>query len=376
MAESLLSSIAESVLGKIASPALQEAVAIYNIENQIRELRETLTAIKAVLSDAEAQQAKKNGLQVWLDRLQHVFYDAEDVLDELECEALRKQVTSRFGGIKGKVHRFFSLSNPLMFRAKISHKIQGIRERLSRITTEKDQFDLNVQSADNGVAHTRSREMTCSFINKLDVIGRNIDKEKIIKMLMQSDDKNLSVLPIVGIGGIGKTTLAKLVYNDDRVKEQFELQLWVCVPEDFDLKKTIEEIIKDATRQNLSNFDIQQLQNFLQDIIKDKKFLLVLDDVWSSDCTRWKELRDLLTGGASESKIIVTTRIVEVTSIMGTHPVYNLKGLSHEESMALFRKWAFDEKEKELRPDLLEIGNDIVKKSQGIPLLVKTLGSL
>ncbi|KAF8017901.1 hypothetical protein BT93_H2959 [Corymbia citriodora subsp. variegata] len=350
MAESLLSSIAKSVLGKIASPALQGA------------LRETLTAIQAVLSDVEAQQAKNNRLQ--------------DVLDELECEALRKQVTSRFGGIKGKVHRFFSLSNPLIFREKISHKIQEIRERLSRITTEKDQFNLNVRSADNGVAHTRSREMTYLFINKLDVIGRDIDKEKIIKMLMQSDDKNLSVFPIVGIRGIGKTTLAKLVYNDDRVKDQFELRLWVCVPEDFDLKKTIEGIIKDAIRQNLSNFNIQQLQNFLQDIIKDKKFLLVLDDVWSSDRGRWEEFRDLLTGGASESKIIVTTRIGEVASIMGTHPVYNLKGLSPEESMALFRKWAFDKKEKELRPDLLGFGNDIVKKSQGVPLLVKTLGSL
>ncbi|KAF7848645.1 hypothetical protein BT93_L1773 [Corymbia citriodora subsp. variegata] len=376
MAESLLFSIAESVLGKIASPALQEAVAIYNVENQIRELRETLTAIKAVLSDAGAQQAKNNRLQVWLDRLQHVFYDAEDVLDELECEALQKQVISRYGGIKGKVHRFFSLSNPLMYRMKISHKIKEIQERLSKISTDKDQFDLNMRSAYDGVGHTRSREMTYSFINKLDVVGRDIDKEKIIEMLMQPNAKNLSVFPIVGMGGMGKTTLAKLVYNDDKVKEQFEMRLWVCVPEDFDLKKTIEGIIKDATPQNLSNFDIQHLQKSLQEIIKDKKFLLVLDDIWSSDRSRWKELRDLLTGGASESKIIITTRIAEVASIMGTHPVYNLKGLSHEESMALFQKWAFDEKEKELRPDLLETGNDIVEKSQGVPLLVKTLGSL
>ncbi|KAK3405632.1 hypothetical protein EUGRSUZ_K01864 [Eucalyptus grandis] len=376
MAESLLFGIAQGVLRKIASPALQEAVAIYNIEHQIRELRETLIAIKAVLSDAEVQKAKNDRLQVWLDRLQHVFYDAEDVLDEIECEALRKQVISRYGSVKGKVHRFFSISNPLMFRVKISHKIKEIRERLSKISTEKNQFDLNMRSADNGVGHMSSRKMTYSFINKLDVVGRDTDKEKIIEMLMQPDDKNLSVLPIVGIGGMGKTALAKLVYNDDRVKEQFELRLWVCVPEDFDLKKTIEGIIKDASRQDLSNFDIQQSQNFLQDIIKDKKFLLVLDDVWSNDRSRWKELRNLLTRGASESKIIVTTRSVEVASIMGTHPVYNLKGLSHEDSVALFKKWAFDETEKKPRPYLLAIGNDIVKKSQGVPLLVKTLGSL
>ncbi|KAI6673913.1 hypothetical protein NL676_001819 [Syzygium grande] len=99
-----LFSIAEGVLGMIASRALQEAVAIYGVDNQISELRETLTAIKAVLLDAEEQQRKNHRLQVWLDRLQDVLYDAEDVLDELECEALRKKVISRYGGIKGKMY--------------------------------------------------------------------------------------------------------------------------------------------------------------------------------------------------------------------------------------------------------------------------------
>ncbi|KAL3715881.1 hypothetical protein ACJRO7_007610 [Eucalyptus globulus] len=308
MAESLLFNIADNVLGKIASPALQEAVAIYNVENQIRELRETLTAIKA-----------SNNLQVWLDLLQHVFYDVEDVLDDLECEALRKQVISHHGSVKGKVRCFFSLSNPLMFRAKINHKIKEIQERLSKICTEKDQLNLNMRIPDMV----------------------DIDKENIIEMLMRPYNRNLSVFPIIGIGGMGKTTLTKL---------------------DFDLKKTIKGIIKDATHQNLSNLDIRQSQTFLQDIIKDKKFLLVLNDVWSNNRNRWKEVRNLLTGGASESKIIVTTHSAEVASIMGTDLVYNLKGLSHEHCMNLFKKWAFDKKEKRAHPNLLEIGNDIVKK--------------
>ncbi|KAK3431687.1 hypothetical protein EUGRSUZ_E03801, partial [Eucalyptus grandis] len=376
MAESFLFSVAQGVLGKIASSAFQEAVAIYSIEDQIHDLKNTLAAITAVLLDAEEQQAKNHSLQLWLGRLRDVLYDAEDVLDELECEALRKRVISQYGGVKEKVHRFCSLSNPVILRAKISHKIKEIRETLSKISIEKNQFDLNVQSVDNGMGHSRSREMTYSFINKLDVVGRDVNKQKIIEILMQSDNKNLSVIPIVGIGGLGKTALAKLVYNDDSVKAQFESRLWVCVPEDFDLKRTIDGIIKDVTGGNLSNLDIQQSQTFLRDTIKDKKFLLVLDDVWSNNRSRWEELKALLTEGAHGSKIIVTTRSLEVASMMGTHPTHNLEGLCHEDSMALFKKWAFDQKEKQPCPDLLDIGNDIVKKCQGVPLLVKTLGSL
>ncbi|XP_048138557.1 putative disease resistance protein RGA4 [Rhodamnia argentea] len=353
--------IVEGVLGKIASLALQEAVAIYGVENQISELRETLTAIKAVLSDAEEQQMKNHSLQLWLDRLQDVLYDAEDVLDELECEALRKKVISRYGGIKGKVCQFFSNSNPLIFRAKISHNITEIREILSRISADNDQFGL-LRGADNSEAHMPPREITDPFVKKSNVVGRDIDKKKIIDMLLPSvDDKSISVIPIVGIGGLGKTTLAKIVYDDDK---------------DFDLKKVIEEIIKHATGQSFRDVDIRQLQTHLLDIIKDKKYLLVLDDVWSNDHRKWRKLRDLLSEGAGESKIIVTTRNSEIASNMGTHPAHNLEGLSDEDSMALLKKCAFGEKETQPRHDLLEIGKAIVAKCQGVPLLVETLGSL
>ncbi|KAK2631427.1 hypothetical protein EUGRSUZ_L02922, partial [Eucalyptus grandis] len=295
------------------------------VEGQIHELKNTLTAITAVLLDAEEQQAKNHSLQLWLGRLRDVLYDVEDVLDEVD----------QYGGIEEKVHRFFSLSNPLILHAKISRKIKEIGETLSKISIEKNQFHLNVWSVNSDVMPMRSREITYSFINKLDVVRIDVDKQKIIEILMRPNDENISVIPIVGIGGLGKTTLAKLVYNDDN-----------------------------------------QLQTFLRDIIKNKKFLLVLDDVWSNNRSKWKYLRDLLSEGASGSKIIVTTHSLEVASIMGTHSAHNLKGLSHENSMALFMKWAFNEKEKLPCLDLLEIGNGIVKKCQGTPLLLKTLGSL
>ncbi|KAL3715894.1 hypothetical protein ACJRO7_007622 [Eucalyptus globulus] len=93
-----LFSMGEGVLKKIASLAVVEAVAIYG----------TLSCIEAKLSDAETQQGKNHCQQMWLDRLEDIFYDAEDLLDELECEAKRKKVISRYGGIKEKVSFSFS----------------------------------------------------------------------------------------------------------------------------------------------------------------------------------------------------------------------------------------------------------------------------
>ncbi|KAK3405650.1 hypothetical protein EUGRSUZ_K01879 [Eucalyptus grandis] len=374
-----LLSMGEGVLKKIASLALVEAVAIYGVEDQISELRETLSYIKAKLSDAEKQQGKNHCQQVWLDQLEDIFYDAEDLLDELECEASRKKVISRYGGIKEKVS--FSFSDRLIFRDKLSHKVKEINERLSKISYDKSQFDLNLESTDDDMAHMKSQEVTYSYVHESDVIGRDADKKKIIEMLMQpTDDKNLSVIPIVGMGGLGKTDLAKLVYYDRSVQAKFELRLWVWVSKDFDLKKIIERIIEGATGHWLSNLDIEQLRPCLQETIKDKTFLLVLDDVWRDVCCedfcRWKELRDLLRVGASESKIIVTRRDSKVASTIGTHRPYNLEGLSHESFMVLFKRCASSGEEKEPRTELLEIVNYNVEKSQGMPLLAVILGNL
>ncbi|KAF7848904.1 hypothetical protein BT93_L1456 [Corymbia citriodora subsp. variegata] len=140
MAESIVFSIAQGVLGKIASPAFQKAVEIYSVENQINELKSTMAAITAVLLDAEEQQVKNHSLH----RLRNVLYDAEDVLDEVECETIWKRVIGRYGAIKEIVHRFFSFPNPLILHAKISYKIKEIRETSSKISVEKNQFDLNV----------------------------------------------------------------------------------------------------------------------------------------------------------------------------------------------------------------------------------------
>ncbi|TYH91551.1 hypothetical protein ES332_A13G123400v1 [Gossypium tomentosum] len=346
MAESFLFNIAERVLEKIAHLSVEEARLAFNFESHLRKLKETLSRIKAVLLDAERQQHQNEKLRLSMWKLRDIFYDAEDVIDDFKCEALRKQVVNH-PNITFKVRFLASCSLPLSFSLKMGHKIEVINQRLNELAIEWDNFNLG-QGTDN--RHVFNRE-THSFVNSKDVIGRDVDKENIVDLLMKpSEGLDVPVIPIVGIGGIGKTTLTRLVYNDNRVNRHFPLKIWICVSEEFDLTS----------------------------LLNDKKFLLVLDDVWNENQARWIELRDLLRsmGGLSQSKIIVTTRSLKVASIMSSISPYELKVLPHEDCLILFTKWAFNDGDDRKYPNLMRIGEEIVKKCKGVPSVVRTLGSL
>ncbi|WVZ07589.1 hypothetical protein V8G54_020935 [Vigna mungo] len=385
MAESFLFSIAESLIAKLASHAFQEASRVVGLYDHLRDLTKTLSFIKAVLLDAQQKQDHNHQLHEWLTHLKTVFSEAQDVLDEFECQTLRNKVVKVYDSTKDKVSHFLSTSNPIVFRFKMARKIKDINNRLNKVAADRHKFSLQIIDVDTRVVHRR--DMTHSRVSDSDVIGRKHDKEKIIELLMQQNpndnDTSLSVIPIVGIGGSGKTTLAKFVFNDNRIRECFPLKMWVCVSVDFDIKQLIIKIINSANgvdvpphQQNLNMLDPEQLQNRLKSKLSGQKFLLVLDDVWNERRLKWVELRNLIQVSGAGSKVVVTTRNHSIASMMGTVPSHNLEGLSEEESLSLFVKWAFKEGEEEKHPHLVNIGREIVKKCRGVPLAVRTLGSL
>ncbi|XP_044508357.1 putative disease resistance protein RGA1 isoform X1 [Mangifera indica] len=375
MAETIISVIAEKLLSKLIALTSNQVSLAWGVKNDVQELADTLTTIKAVLLDAEEKQIHNRSLRVWLEKLKEVCYDVEDILDDVEVEDLRKQVVNH-QSITRKVRHFFSSSNPVAFRFALGYKIKEIKKRLAKIVADKNNFIL-FEKIDSTHVISWERE-THSFEPVSNVIGRDKDKEMIIDFLLHPSDghESCSVIPIVGIGGLGKTTLAKFVYDDKRVSDHFELKMWVCVSDEFFLKKLLIDIINSATGEKYIQKNIDQLQTILRDNIRDKKYLLVLDDIWNENYELWCDLRNLLTECVSGSKIIVTTRNDHVASIMGTVSTYKLKGLSLDQCLSVFVKHAFKEGQEKQHPNLIEIGKEIVKKCEGVPLAIRALGSL
>uniref|UniRef100_A0A6I9S7J6 Disease resistance protein RGA2-like n=2 Tax=Elaeis guineensis var. tenera TaxID=51953 RepID=A0A6I9S7J6_ELAGV len=371
MADVLLSALLPVVMKKAADRILQQFGVIWGMEEKLEKLERTLSAILSVLGDAEQRQVEDPAVKRWLAALKDAAYEADDVLDEFNVEAMRRKTEIQIDMSK-RVRSFFSLHNPVWFRFKMGQKLKEIVQKIDEIAAERIRFGFTVTTQ----PQNRDRPQSHSYIDESNVIGREEDKEKIVKLLLDHDrNQNVAVLPIVGMGGLGKTTLAQFVYRDKRVEKHFQPLIWVCVSDEFDIAKLARAIISSATGTECQESNMELLQRRLREVVSGKRYLLVLDDVWNEDQAKWDELKTLLGTGGEGSRIIVTARNEQVSSIMGTLDAYLLKGLTEDDSWTLFRKRAF-EKGAEVPPTLAKIGKEIVKKCGGLPLAVKTLGSL
>ncbi|XP_020086775.1 putative disease resistance protein RGA1 [Ananas comosus] len=373
MAEGIAFDLVKGVLGKLGSALWDEIGLLRSFKDDADDLRSNFSAIQAVLLDAEERSSagkESHALRHWLRKLKDAAYDADDLLDEIRTEA-------------EKVRGFLSRANPmhLKFKREMAHRMKELREKIGKIAKQRNDFGL-AEAGPGRQAEFKPRE-TSSLFDEKEIVGRDDDKEKIVKLLLETGcDHNVSVIPIVGLGGLGKTTLARLAFADGRVTGQqpFDLRVWICVSTDFD-RKTIARSVKSATEtKEECNLDtLESASSFLDRIFSQKRFLLVLDDVWNEDQQKWNGLNGLkvvFKDGRQGSKILVTTRSEKVAEIMGTVEPHRVKGLSDDDCWTLFKRLAFKEGEENGYPTLVEIGKQIVKKCGGLPLAANALGSM
>uniref|UniRef100_A0A9I9CC31 Disease resistance N-terminal domain-containing protein n=2 Tax=Cucumis melo TaxID=3656 RepID=A0A9I9CC31_CUCME len=198
MAEAILYNLTADIIFKLGSSALQELGSLWRVNSELHKLKHSLSAIQAVLLDAEEQQSKNNQVKDWVLKLQDVLYEIDDLIDESSYETLRRQVLAKHRRTRKQVRILFS-----KFKSnwKIGHKIKEIRERLQAINEDKNQFGFckHVIERRDDYEGLRKRRETHSFILEDEVIGRNDDKEAVIDLLLNSNTKeDIAIVSIVG----------------------------------------------------------------------------------------------------------------------------------------------------------------------------------
>ncbi|KAJ6859872.1 disease resistance RPP13-like protein 1 isoform X1 [Populus alba x Populus x berolinensis] len=329
----------------------------------LEKLKETLNTVNGLLDDAEEKQITKLAVKNWLNDVKHAVYEAEDILEEINFEYLRS-----------KARNLVPFLNPANRRMKeMGAKLQKILAKLERLLKHKG--DLRHIEGTGGWRPLS--EKTTPLVNESHVYGRDADKEAIMKHLLtqhNTDGSNLCAVPIVGMGGIGKTTLAQLIYNDRRVDECFQLKAWVWASQEFDVARIIKDILE---KINASTCRTKEPDESLMEAVKGKKLLLVLDDAWNIKYNEWDKLLLPLRYVEHGSKIIVTTRDEDVARVTQTViPSHRLNVISDEYCWELFARHAFSGVNSGAVSHLEAFGREIVRKCKGLPLAAKTLGGL
>ena len=368
-AEAFIIDVAKEILSKLIPFVTDQIKLAWNFEEDLKQFCRSANMIHAVLADANLSEVTKESVRLWLQDLGDVASDAEEVMDEFAYENLRQEVEIQ-NQMNNKVRSFFT---SMIFRYKIANKVKSIRESLRRINSEASNFKLNSEKPEPKILQNRE---TDSYLDHSKIVTGGDHITKIVNLLLGATNQQLSVIPIVGMAGLGKTTLAKQVYNHKKVKRHFDERIWVCVSDDFDDKRILKQIFESLTHESSKLENKNAILESLQIQLQAKRYLLILDDIWHEKHRALCALKSRLSGISSNpgNCIIVTTRKDKVADILETLPRCNLGKLSKEECWSIIKQIVSKGKSIPLSPDLETIGRNIAKKCRGVPLVANILG--
>ncbi|KAH6803434.1 hypothetical protein C2S51_031681 [Perilla frutescens var. frutescens] len=350
------------------------------VKEAVESIRDELERVTAFLRVADSMEETDMEIKVWVKQVRDVAYDLEDFLDtfnhhEQGHEAAAASVCSSILG-------WISSRN---FNSRIASEIRSIRSRVLSISEghRRYQFKLSAseQSSNLESSMAYERRGDALLIEEADLVGITRRKEEVVGWILEGGSR-LGVVSVVGMGGLGKTTLVKRVYDDAHVKKHFQSHAWITVSQSFKfeevVKDTIQQLfdeVKQPVPKGVSNMSMNQLKSVIKQFLKERRYLLVFDDVWSIQA--WEGIKYAFPDGGCGSRVVITTRLVDVGlhATMGTDGhAYHLKPLTEQESWTLFCQKAF--RGGPCPPHMVEISHSILRRCAGLPLAIVAVGGV
>ncbi|CAO2041567.1 unnamed protein product [Urochloa humidicola] len=421
------------VLNKLSSKLVEAWVASSELGSNVEAIKRKLWYTHGMLHEAQKRDVSDNhGLLVLLHQLSNTADKAEDILDELDYYLIQDKLDNTHeaaadvhGVLDGSafharhvgchfMHKWLSCCSsshgpehaqgnesggtdvntitspprPVFNRVDMSKRIKLLIEKMQDLCVQvSDLLKLNISGLPQDMTVALQRPVTTSMCTEVRLFGRETLFDKLVNDMIAGEYhlKRLSVLPVVGPPGIGKTTLTQHLCNDPRIRENFDVIVWICVSLNFSVHRLTKEIFRcipptenEGSSGAREPTNLDQLQKLIERRLKLKRFLVILDDMWTCKSeTEWRTLLAPFTKAEVDgSMIIVTTRFHSIAELVKTTNLITLEGLEPKEFWKFFLICTFDDYITEQDEDLLEIGRKIVEKLKFSPLAARTVGRL
>ncbi|CAA2954106.1 late blight resistance homolog R1A-10 isoform X1 [Olea europaea subsp. europaea] len=337
-------------------------------QQTIRSLHEKFSLLLSFLEDSSYKNSET--IRSLEERIRDVTYEAEVIIETQMLNQILLQ-----SGCREDITEF-NMSNQIVWKWEQKHEgLQKVLEELHSVSEEmkkmKDGNDIKDLPPRNSLPAGSSQD---SSSNKSSMVGYNDYLMEIMERLTQPPLKR-EIIPIVGMGGIGKTTLARNVYDDLRIVDYFDTRAWITVSQGYQVIDMITGLLKSIKHaaHELYQEDIGKLYQLLHKSLKGNRYLIVMDDVW--DIKAWEDVKRVFPDDDNGSRIIFTTRqSIVARQVQSSGHIQHLKGLDVQESWILLREKAFGK--ENCPPQLEKIGTEIAKNCKGLPLSLVVIGGL
>ena len=378
--------IVSYAIQKIGDAIINEALFLRSVRQQAEELKRELIWMESFLQDADAKARGGNKLvQNWVKEVREAAQDAEDLIESIAIQGSEPGMGQKHRGLFSNL-----LPGALIPRHNSGMEIEELKQRIIKIGESAARYGITAlpddrrgrRDGDEVIARRRAPALHAS--DSSNVVLMEAEKEATLHLLDPEREKRRSVVSIVGMGGLGKTTLAKKVFKDPRIQDRsrFGCAFWIDVSQDYHEAKLLKDLlckISPERKEEFETMEMTELGPCLHQSLLGKTYLIVMDDVW--DCEVWQIFGDHLPDEGNGSKVLITTRKRKVADAADPDPAiraYELRFLNRKESWDLFLSKAIpiQNERSDCTGRLKELGEEMADKCGGLPLALVVMGCL